>query len=76
MLTDWVHSKIGPALIAKERQLRLGVASQLAESLWLHQQRVGQRRQDDSAVVRAHSKMPRPNPDIVGFLNHFCLSTS
>jgi hypothetical protein len=56
VLTDWAHDEIGSAVVAKERQLRLGVASQLAESLWLHQQRVSQRAQNDPSAVRAHSK--------------------
>ena len=52
MLTDWAYSMIGTALVAKERQLRLGVAAQLAESLWLHEQRVGRRARADTAAVR------------------------
>eukprot|EP01043_Picozoa_sp_COSAG02_P008770 COSAG02_NODE_286_length_25649_cov_13.411272_23_plen_91_part_00 len=55
MLTDWAHGEIGSAVIAKERQLRLGVASQLAESLWLHQQRVSQRSQNGPAAVRTQT---------------------
>ena len=38
-LGEWAYRRVGAALVRRERQLRLGVAAQLAESLWQAQLR-------------------------------------
>ena len=49
-LTEWAYGSIGRHVAAKERQLRLGVAAQLVETMYAHHEQWKTREADESGV--------------------------